>query len=74
MCLLILTIALNSLGTFDTLTKDSGIISPPCLHTYIVKITDVVAKKKMKMDSGGAKLQPCNLKWTLPKIGTSLMC
>lgn len=74
MCPIPLSIALNSLGTFDTLTKDSGVISSPCLHTYIAKITDVEEEKTMKVDSGKAKLQPGNLKWALPKIGTCLIC
>lgn len=56
------------LGTFDTLTKDLGIISSPCLYTYIVKITNVEEKKQMKVYHGKAKLQPCNLKWALPKM------
>lgn len=51
----------DSLGTFDTLAKDLGIISSPCLHTYIVKITNVEKKKKMKVYCGKAKLHPCKM-------------
>lgn len=53
MCLVSLSIVLNSLGTFATLTENSGIFffSLPCLCTYIVEITDVEEKENMKVNS-----------------------
>lgn len=50
LCPVSLSIVLNSLGTFATLTENLGIFFLPCLCTYIVEITDV-EEKNMKVNS-----------------------
>lgn len=63
-------------GDFWYIDREFGYFFSPRLCTYVVQITDVEEKEKMKVDSRKAELEPYNLKKrALRGIGTcSLWC